>query len=175
MPKDTSGSTCAAGIIHGHGEKRELVLAHVGDSRIVVWDTESGGGHARRLTTDHTPAVRAEVDRLESDGGFVARGRVMGVLAVTRAFGNWEMKKQSPSHPDVSRIRLGLPPPKRSDRFLIIACDGLWDVISDTDACKVVRAHLKKGGRPELAAKVLVQEAMARRTTDNVTVLVVYC
>jgi len=93
LSKDTSGSTCAAAIIHGHGEKRELVLAHVGDSRIVVWDTESGAGHARRLTTDHTPAVRAEVDRLESEGGFVARGRVMGVLAVTRAFGNWEMKK----------------------------------------------------------------------------------
>lgn len=84
------------------------------------------------------------------------------------------------------------PPPLRAltrthvhalqSQFIIIACDGVWDVIEDQEAVDMVREHLGAGvggapppnSRVKTAAQVLVDAALARGSSDNITVLVVY-
>eukprot|EP00967_Tisochrysis_lutea_P065474 scaffold85166_cov28-Tisochrysis_lutea.AAC.2 len=59
------------------------------------------------------------------------------------------------------------------DRFLILACDGVWDVMTDQQACDCVRAVLDgEHGTPEAAAKKLVREAYAAGSMDNISAVV---
>ena len=61
------------------------------------------------------------------------------------------------------------------EEFLIVACDGLWDEISDEDAVKLVRDNFYKKGESEYAAaNALVKNALEEGTKDNVTVMVVF-
>ena len=60
-----------------------------------------------------------------------------------------------------------------ADEFLIVASDGLWDAVPSRDAVRVARAALRKGKGPAGAASALVDAALARRTADNVAVVVV--
>ena len=68
--------------------------------------------------------------------------------------------------------------PRPQSQFIIIACDGIWDVLEDQEAVDMVREHLT-GNPPPLhkaksAAKVLVDAALAKGSSDNVTALVVF-
>lgn len=63
------------------------------------------GGKAQRLTYDHKAEDRAEQERVEAAGGFVMRNRVLGILAVSRSFGNQGMKEFVTSVPHVSQTR----------------------------------------------------------------------
>ena len=89
-------------------------------------------------------------------------------------------------HPLVASDSLSPPPPQSS--FRIIACDGVWDVMEDQDAVDLIRAHMGSSsggggsggpvplapGRVKTAAQALVDAALAKGSTDNVTVLVVF-
>lgn len=44
------------------------------------------------------PTVKAEIERVKSVGGWVEDGRVCGLLAVSRAFGDWELKEEGMDH-----------------------------------------------------------------------------
>ncbi|CAM9773479.1 unnamed protein product, partial [Ectocarpus sp. 8 AP-2014] len=96
------------------------------------------GGSAVAITRDHTPSVPSEAARVEAAGGFVSRGRVNGILGVSRSFGDIHCKVYPPregdglwdeqqivSRPEVHSIQL-----TEADSFLILACDGVWDVLS---------------------------------------------
>jgi serine/threonine protein phosphatase PrpC len=64
--------------------------------------------------------------------------------------------------------------PYTNGEFLIVACDGLWDVMEDDEAVDAVRAHVAKNGpksRTDVAT-ILVNEALERGSTDNITVVV---
>jgi serine/threonine protein phosphatase PrpC len=58
--------------------------------------------------------------------------------------------------------------------FVIVACDGLWDVMDDQTAVNVVLMHLQNGVPPQHVAQCLVDEALRRGTTDNVSAMVVF-
>ena len=73
--------------------------------------------------------------RVESCGGFVLNGRVSGMLAVTRALGDHMLKDSVTSEPFFHEIQLA-----PDDRWLIVACDGLWDVVSDAEAVAHIQA-----------------------------------
>ena len=61
---------------------------------------------------------------------------------------------------------------KASDKFVILACDGVWDVLSDQQACDSVKAALElPHGTPEEAARKLVGDAY-NGSEDNISVLV---
>ena len=53
---------------------------------------------------------------------------------------------------------------------MILACDGVWDVFSDIEAMDLIRSV----SDPKNAAKVLVQAAVSKQSTDNVTAIVIY-
>jgi len=91
-------------------------------------------------------------------------GRVNGVLAVTRSLGDSAMKEFVVGAPYTTETELC-----EDDEFLILACDGLWDVISDQNAVELVRDV----DDAQTASQMLLEYAKSQHTTDNVTVLVV--
>lgn len=150
----------------------QFTVAHVGDSRAVL---SSRDGSVIRLFEDHRPGRRDEMERIESAGGLVVEVsgtyRVNGVLAVSRAIGDPELKKYVIPKPEVQTFILS-----GEEEFLVIASDGLWDHINDEDTVELVRNTVSSGSnddRPEeRAAKLLVQSAWDRGSNDDVSVIV---
>lgn len=88
-PDCFSGSTATSLLVR----QDRILAANVGDSRAVL----ARGGKAIDLTSEHrvygpSKTSRAEVQRIKDAGGWVQQGRVCGILAVSRAFGDWEFK-----------------------------------------------------------------------------------
>ena len=160
-----------------------LYIGYVGDCRAVL----SHGGVGIALTHDHTPISRPdEVARILAAGGWVSNNRVQGVLAVSRAFGDAEHKAPLAAafwdvaftgdplivEPDI-RVHDISP----HDEFVIIASDGLWDVLTSQAAVNVVRRrlHVGSGGHGDVqrASEELVAKALALHSVDNITVTIV--
>ncbi|KAI7751534.1 hypothetical protein M8C21_013393 [Ambrosia artemisiifolia] len=162
----SSGTTVLTALLLG----RLLVVANAGDCRAVL----SRKGTAINLSQDHRPNHPSERKRVEELGGFVDDGYLNGVLSVSRALGDWDMKlprgSASPliSEPEIQQIFL-----TEEDEFLIIGCDGIWDVMSSQQAVKIVSRGLRRHDDPEQCAKDLVREALRLNTYDNLTVIVV--
>ncbi|RCK63516.1 Protein phosphatase 2C 1 [Candida viswanathii] len=144
--------------------KRMLYTSNVGDLRIVL----CRAGKAYRLTYDHKATDIHEISRIEDNGGLVLKNRVNGVLAVTRSLGDTYMKQLVIGIPFTTATEI-----TAEDEFIIIACDGVWDVMSDSHACKVVQESFRHGLGPVQVAKKLCQLAIDLSTTDNVTVMVI--
>ncbi|KAJ6478146.1 phosphatase 2C-like domain-containing protein, partial [Mycena vitilis] len=96
-----------------------LYSANAGDALGVL----CRAGKAVRLTYDHKGSDKQEAKRITDAGGFVVSGRVDGVLAVTRSLGDSSMKEFVVGAPYTTETELC-----DDDEFLILACDGLWDV-----------------------------------------------
>ncbi|MED6207544.1 putative protein phosphatase 2C 59 [Stylosanthes scabra] len=140
-----------------------LLVANVGDSRAVI----CRGGNAIAVSRDHKPDQTDERQRIENAGGFVmwaGTWRVGGVLAVSRAFGDRLLKQYVVADPEIQEEKVD-----SSLEFLILASDGLWDVVSNEEAV----AMIKKIDDAEEAAKKLMQEAYQRGSSDNITCVVV--
>ncbi|EMG49488.1 PTC1 Protein phosphatase 2C 1 [Candida maltosa Xu316] len=144
--------------------KRMLYTSNVGDSRIVL----CRAGRAYRLSYDHKATDIHEITRIEDNGGLVLKNRVNGVLAVTRSLGDAYMKSLVIGIPFTTATEI-----TQEDEFIIIGCDGLWDVVSDSHACGVAREAFKHGLSPTQVAKKLCQLAIDLSTTDNITVMVI--
>ncbi|KAJ6625643.1 phosphatase 2C-like domain-containing protein [Mycena sp. CBHHK59/15] len=140
--------------------RRVLYCANAGDARGVL----CRGGKAVRLTYDHKGSDKQEAKRITDAGGFVVSGRVNGVLAVTRSLGDSSMKEFVVGAPYTTETELC-----DDDEFLVLACDGLWDVTSDQAAIDLIR----KTGDAQMASQKLLKHALSNHTSDNVTVLVV--
>jgi len=137
-----------------------LCAANAGDCRAVL----CRAGLAFRVTRDHKPDDEDEKRRIEAAKGFVARGRVNSFLSLSRALGNHVYKRWVPATPHYWEGVLG-----RDDQLLILACDGLWDVVQDQEAVEVaLRCTTAQG-----MCKALLREALKRGSRDNVTILVV--
>lgn len=151
-------------------DRRMLYTLNVGDSRIVL----CRGDKTYRLSYDHKASDGNEIERIRSEGGLVIKNRVNGFLAITRSLGNSYVKNLVTGKPFTTATALC-----KEDEFLILACDGLWDVISDDAACRFVQGIFQqqrennKKHDPAHAAKKLCQLALDKNTMDNITVMVV--
>ncbi|CZT41131.1 related to phosphoprotein phosphatase 2C [Rhynchosporium secalis] len=141
--------------------QRVLYTANVGDARIVL----CRNGKALRLSYDHKGSDENEGKRVANAGGLILNNRVNGVLAVTRALGDSYMKDLVTGHPYTTETVIQ----PDLDEFIILACDGLWDVCSDQEAVDLVRGQQD----PVAAAKQLVDHALARFSTDNLSCMIV--
>jgi protein phosphatase 1L len=116
-------------------------VANVGDCRAVMCED----GQAAALTLDHRPDCAEERRAVERRGGKVVSilgtSRVQGVLGVSRALGDRDLKQFITAEPDV----YSGPISDRSE-FLILGTDGLWDVVGNQEATALVRACLGLSG-----------------------------
>jgi len=147
------------------GAPPELHVANVGDSRGLLL---SEGG-VRRLTVDHLATDEAEALRVQREGGQIIGRRVGGTLALTRALGDHSLKGPGggvTAEPHYVSHRLSA-----ADRFVLLASDGVWDVVSDEEAHRLLLS-LDAESADEMC-KRLVSLALERGTRDNVSALVV--
>ncbi|KAK9076827.1 hypothetical protein SSX86_005161 [Deinandra increscens subsp. villosa] len=154
------GSTAVTAIVI---DGRDLWVANIGDSRAVLCER----GSANQLTVDHEPHV--ERRRIEKQGGFVTNlpgdvPRVNGQLAVARAFGDQSLKAHLSSEPDIRHV-----PIDATTELVILASDGLWKVMSNHEAVEMVKS-IKD---PLAAAKRLTTEALARKSKDDISCIVI--
>lgn len=165
------GTTAVVALVGG----RTITVANCGDSRAVL----CRNGIALPLTDDHKAGREDETARVEAAGGqilFWNGVRVMGLLAVSRAIGDHSLRPYVIPEPEVTVLRR-----HPSDEMLIIATDGLWDVMNNQEACTLakkclVRARQRGSSRENaarVAATVLTRAAVDRGSRDNVTVVIV--
>jgi len=155
------GCTCVVAYIRlSEDETITLYTGNVGDARAVL----SRDGKAVRLSYDHKASDPNERQRITETGGFIMKERVNGTLAITRALGDIPMKEFVISHPYTTETRLNT-----TDTRLILACDGIWDVLSDQEAVDVIQSF----DDPQVAAEQLLKESLKRGSTDNLTAMII--
>ncbi|KAK4789706.1 hypothetical protein SAY86_017010 [Trapa natans] len=187
---DAVGSTAVVAVL----TPDKIIVANCGDSRAVLCRK----GKAVPLSVDHKPDRPDELDRIQMAGGKVVYrngARVFGILAMSRAIGDNYLKPYVSCEPEVTIMDRTL-----EDDCLILASDGLWDVVSNETACKVARMCLRVKARAAPRAKeaatpllqmgdsgggivfndscsdasmALTKLAFVRQTADNVSVVVV--
>lgn len=150
-----AGSTAAIAII----DDDVLFTANVGDSRIILIHN----GKAKRLSVDHKAVLPDESDAIIRRGGTIQSGRVNGILMLSRAIGDGTVAKYISSEPFMTQTIL------KDNARLILACDGVWDVMDDQYAADI----FLQIRQPEEAAIAIKEEAMRRGTMDNVSVICV--
>ena len=123
-----------------------LYCVNLGDCRTVL----CRNGRAVNLSVDHKANLKPEVDRIKKMGGYVSLGRIFGRLMITRAFGDFELKmKQDMDNnfhvvnfvsiePDIRYMRLNY----ETDRFLLMASDGIFDRITSQEAIDFISNEL---------------------------------
>lgn len=179
-----SGSTSVTCVLQSKADgNRKLYTANVGDSRALLLRN----GVAKRLTIDHKASDPDEAKRITDAGGFIGRNkRVNGVLAISRALGDHMLKENDViiAEPYCTETELN-----EDDTYLVLACDGLWDVVTDQEAVELLMVILqglnatnnklppdkRLNGNEILkkASMALVSEAIERRSQDNITVMIV--
>ncbi|KAF8033869.1 hypothetical protein BT93_C0210 [Corymbia citriodora subsp. variegata] len=165
----SSGTTALTAMIFG----RSLLVANAGDCRAVL----SRRGIALEMSKDHRPCCMRERVRIESLGGFVNDGYLNDQLAVTRALGDWHLKgmkeMSGAGGPLSAEPELKLVTLNKEDEFLIIGSDGMWEVFTSQNAIDFARRRLQEHNDVKLCCKEVVEEAIKRGATDNLTVVVV--
>ena len=161
------GCTATVCVVVPRAGGRDLHVAAIGDSRAVLGRGGGAKQRAVRLTIDHSPSLPSERERVEAAGGLVIHRRVHGVLGMTRAFGDFELRPSVVCEPQ--QLTLRLRSPDDDGGVLIIASDGLWARLDDADAVRIA----SDAGEPQAAAEALVREAARRGGADNMSVVVV--
>ncbi|XP_022885047.1 protein phosphatase 2C 16-like [Olea europaea var. sylvestris] len=177
---ETVGSTAVVAVLCSS----HIVVANCGDSRAVLYR----GKKAIALSNDHKPNREDEYARIEASGGKVIPWnghRVFGVLAMSRSIGDRYLKPWIIPEPEVMFV-----PRARDDECLVLASDGLWDVMTNEEACEAARKriliwHKKNGTNPladrgqgidpaaQAAAEYLASLALHKGSRDNISVIVV--
>lgn len=163
------GSTALCGIhYYDKNGKQKLIMANVGDSRAVLCN---GKNIAVPLTIDHKPNLPSEKNRIESLGGKI---RFDGVdwrikdLSLSRAIGDLDTYPYVTHRPEIFIHNIN-----KLDKFIIFACDGLWDVYNNQKAVNFVLKLLKSKYTGNIAKK-LAESAINEGSYDNVTVSILF-
>jgi serine/threonine protein phosphatase PrpC len=188
-----AGSTAVVCLVRGGGGTGKsasvLTVGWVGDSRAVL----CRAGTPVELSRDHKANRDDEKARIRAAGGTVDRqGRLYGDIAVSRAFGDLQHKGREIKDilkagatakdradeeygaegtlvacPDT--IQMVIQP---TDEFVVMASDGVWDVMTNEQVCSFVRYHLNQHGDVRKAAAELVDKAIMMGSVDNVSAVV---
>ncbi|CAJ1975778.1 unnamed protein product [Sphenostylis stenocarpa] len=180
LAPEAVGSTAVVSLL----TQTHIIVANCGDSRAVL----CRGKEAMPLSDDHKPNREDEWERIEAAGGRVIQWngyRVLGVLAVSRSIGDRYLKPWIIPEPEVKCVQID-----KNDECLILASDGLWDVMTNEEACDFARRRIllwhKKNGNnsssqedqgpdpaAQYAAEYLSRLALQRGSKDNISVIVI--
>uniref|UniRef100_UPI00358E4569 protein phosphatase 1A-like n=1 Tax=Myxine glutinosa TaxID=7769 RepID=UPI00358E4569 len=166
---DRSGSTAVAMMV----SPQRLYFINCGDSRAVL----SRAGAVHFSTEDHKPCNPREKERIQNAGGSVMIQRVNGSLAVSRALGDFDYKSvdgKGPTEqlvspePDVCALERD-----DADEFAVLACDGIWDVMSNEELCDFVRSRLLVCDDLVKVCNQVVDTCLYKGSRDNMSVVLV--
>jgi serine/threonine protein phosphatase PrpC len=175
VPAGRSGTTCIVCLLQQ--PKFTLHVAYVGDSRAILWNDKDDIATIAEETTTKTPS---ELDRIQQCQGRVdASGNVFHGpvgIAMTRALG------------DAVMLRAGVIPTPivkthnvNTNTRIVVATDGVFDVLTNNQVRQVVDEAISKGGDCEAAANVLAETAKQKwlgglpieSKVDDITCIVV--
>jgi protein phosphatase 1G len=177
---DFIGSTAVVTLIRG----KEIYVSNAGDSRAIL----CRGGAAVDLTRDHKPESPRERSRIENAGGRVSIvgpcHRVDFGLNLSRALGDFLYKRNvdlPPSHQKITAVpEIVKETLKDEDEFIILGCDGVFELLSNQQVVNFVRFRLKAGMEPRVIVESLLDECCSKdpqktlgRGTDNESCILV--
>ena len=152
-----TGSTATIVLI----DNNLIYCANVGDSTCYYLSIDE----IKQLSIQHNIKNKKEVDRIKKNNGLIFNGRVFGSLSVTRAIGDFDFKDAGVvAIPTISKEKIC-----DKSKFVILASDGLWDVISKDDAFEMSKNMENAKGFCEM----LVKDAIDKGTGDNVSCIVI--
>ncbi|XP_041928701.1 protein phosphatase 1A isoform X2 [Alosa alosa] len=167
---DRSGSTAVGVMV----SPQHIYFINCGDSRGLL----SRAGTVHFFTQDHKPNNPLEKERIQNAGGSVMIQRVNGSLAVSRALGDFDYKcvhGKGPTEqlvspePEVCAIERSEP----DDEFIVLACDGIWDVMANDELCDFVRSRLEVTDDLERVCNEIVDTCLYKGSRDNMSVVLV--
>ncbi|XP_052825691.1 probable protein phosphatase 2C T23F11.1 isoform X3 [Octopus bimaculoides] len=175
MKDELAGTTALVVLL----KNNKLYCGNVGDSRAVA----SVAGMVEVLSFDHKPSNDNETRRIVAAGGWVELNRVNGNLALSRALGDFVFKKNDKKKPE-EQIVTAFPDVVEKDitldwEFIVLACDGIWDVLENEDVVKFIRARIAQRMPPETICEELMTACLAPDCNmgglgcDNMTVVLV--
>nr|XP_051211774.1 probable protein phosphatase 2C 21 [Lolium perenne] len=168
------GTTACVALIRGN----QIIVGNAGDSRCVL----SRNGLAIDLSTDHKPNHQHERERIEAAGGQVVRTE-SGLycinnekISTSRAIGDFQYKQNKTSlpaeqmvtcNPDICTVDI-----TNDTDFLLIASDGVWDVMTSQQAVDFVRQYMQSGETDlHVICESLLDSCVS--SMDNSTVILV--
>lgn len=168
--EDKSGTTAVCAFI----SPRLIYVANCGDSRAVLCRS----GIPVFSTQDHKPGLPTEFDRIVKAGGSVTIERVNGSLAVSRALGDYDYKNVEGRGPCEQMVS---PEPEifvrdrddSLDEFLVLACDGVWDVISNEELCQFIHNRLTVTANLEEITGQVIDTCLYKGSRDNMSIVLV--
>lgn len=165
-PGKDSGTTAVVALLNDY----QLFVANAGDSRCVLCREDV----ALDMSHDHKPEDEEELARIKNAGGYVSGGRVNGGLNLSRAIGDhsykmnekFDLKNQMISAvPDVKKVTL-----KKGDKFMVLACDGIWNTLSSQDVVNFVLARLPDSdSKDEIKLSSICEELMTTCLAPDTT------
>jgi len=168
------GSTCLVGIHYKKQDQDYLIVMNTGDTRSIL----CRDNFAIPLSKDHKPAWPEERHRIEQLGGqiyFDGDDWRIKDLSVSRAFGDFDAEPYLTNMPDIFRYKLD-----KNDKFIVFACDGLWDVIQNQDVVNFIlnecydKNLCTRINKNVNISKKLAEYALLKGSTDNLTVLIYF-
>lgn len=170
-PSDISGCTCISVFL----TPKDIICGNIGDSRAILVRNHT----AVALSEDHKPTNPEESRRIRAAGGEVILDRVNGDLAVSRALGDFSFKTRSDLPPIQQLISPEpefkiIPRNNEVDEFLVIACDGVWDVMDNNDVAQYVCEKYAEGVTDTgKLSELLIDRALELNSRDNLSAIVV--
>lgn len=168
--EDKSGTTAVCALI----TEKYVIFSNCGDSRAVL---SSGGGMPVLVTRDHKPSNPPERERIQNAGGSVMISRVNGSLAVSRALGDFEYKNVDGKGPTEQLVS---PEPEfyvkqreDCDEFLVLACDGVWDVMSNEDICDFISSRMRLTDNLETITNDVIDTCLHKGSRDNMSIIII--
>jgi serine/threonine protein phosphatase PrpC len=166
-------SGCTANVVVA--TKSHISCANIGDSRSILVRS----GMALALSKDHKPTDEGETDRIKKAGGSVIRGRVCGGVAVSRSFGDFNFK--AGKNLDASKQQISCCPDfvhyereVDSDEFIVVCCDGVWDMLSNAGVGRFVRTRIQAGiDDMSKIGEMLLDYCLEKGSKDNMTCVIV--
>lgn len=165
--EDHSGTTAVFAMI----TQTHIIVGNVGDSRCVM----CRGGQTIPMSYDHKPTNPPEQLRIEAAGGSVALSRVNGDLAVSRALGDYSYKNSTHLPPEAQQVS---PEPEfqvqardPADQFLILCCDGIWDVMSNEEVSNFYIKKTASGQDLQNTGCDLLDCCLEKKSRDNMTTI----
>jgi serine/threonine protein phosphatase PrpC len=167
------GSTCLIALHYKHNKRHIIDILNTGDSRCIICRDDK----VVLKTEDHKPNSKIEKDRIRKLGGDIYKDQFgdwrVGDLSVSRAFGDLDNKPYITEQPDIYRHVI-----TKEDRFMVMGCDGLWDVLHENEVIKFINTFCydKDGNRNinDNIANQLANLALGKGSTDNVSVCVIF-